>query len=323
MLHSELGSGSDTAPLAVVVTGASSGIGKQTALAYASRGVRLVLASRSLKRLERVAEECRAAGALEVLVQATDIAEQAQVDALIEVAVARLGGVDLVVQCAAVAAFGRFSDVPTEVFDAVIRTNVCGAANVARSALAHFSGRGRGQLVLVGSLLGQVAVPYMSPYVVSKFAVSALVRVLRQEHRDQVGVAIHGIYPGAVNGPIYGSSANYSGYMARVPPYISEEPSVIARAILGATDRGRPSERSMGPVNWPIIIAYKLFPVVFDAIIGPAMRMSGFTQELVGATTGNLFSRRPERPTGSRRGERNPADPDRRVPVTMVVDAQP
>ncbi|MCZ8381287.1 SDR family NAD(P)-dependent oxidoreductase [Mycobacterium sp. CPCC 205372] len=262
-------------PQVVVITGASSGIGRETALHYARRHACLALASRSEDTLREVAEECRANGATAVLVQATDIADAGAVQELFDVTVTQFNRVDIAVQCAAITAFGRFEDVPVDVFDAVIKTNLIGASNVARSALRHFQERGSGHLVLVGSLLGVVAVPYQSAYVLSKFALSALVRVLRQENRHLPDVRIHGIYPGPVDTPVYGTAGNYSGLTPRVPP-TADAAGVVAAAIVRATERRRSSERQVGLLNWPAIITFRLLPSVFDAVIGPFIRATAF-----------------------------------------------
>lgn len=82
-----------------------------------------------------------------------------QAPAAVDAAVHRFGRLDVVVNSAAVAIFGRLVDVPREVFDAVLSTNVTGSAHIGRSAPSHFRERGNGHLVLVGSVLGQVAVP--------------------------------------------------------------------------------------------------------------------------------------------------------------------
>ena len=204
-------SDTDSDPQTVVVTGASSGIGKETALRYAGRGARIVLAARSELTLHRVAEECLAAGAAEVIVQATDIVEVDQVQRLFDTAVARFGRVDIAIQCAAITAFGRFEDLPVDVFDGIVRTNILGAANVARCALIHFQSCGSGHLVLIGSLLGVTAAPYQSPYVVSKFAVTGPVRLLRQENQHFPGIKVHGVYPGPVDTP----GLRHSGQLLR------------------------------------------------------------------------------------------------------------
>lgn len=274
----------------VLITGASSGIGREAALGYASRGCRLVLAARGTTNLEKVAGECLEAGATDALAHPTDISESDSVRDLFDAAEARFGDVDIVVQNAAVAAFGRFTEVPSEVFDTVIRINVIGAANVAREALRHFRDRDGGQLVIVGSVLGQAAVPYMGAYVMSKFAVTALIRMLRQETKELPGIVVHGVYPGAVDTPIYQLSANYFGRAARVLPF-NDSPAKIARTVVAATDSGKPSERQATLSNWPMLAAYRLVPRVFDAMVGPLMRALSFTPEDFDASEGNAFIR--------------------------------
>jgi short-subunit dehydrogenase len=273
----------------VVITGASSGIGKETALRYASRAARLVLAARSEDVLQRVAELCRTAGATQVVVHAADIADAEQVQELFDCALENFGHVDVVAQCAAITAFGRFEDLPTDVFDQVVRTNLLGSANVARSALAHFHRRGAGHLVLVGSLLGTTAVPYQSAYVVSKFALTGLVRLLRQENRHLPGIKVHGVYPGPVDTPVYDTAANYFGRAPRVPP-TAVGPSTVVAAIVRATDRTHSSERQVGWMNRPAILAYRMFPTVFDAVIGPFLRAVAFTSGPIESSGGNAFT---------------------------------
>ncbi|BCI51217.1 short-chain dehydrogenase [Mycolicibacterium litorale] len=274
----------------VVVTGASSGIGEETALRYAGRGARLVLAARTEDALQRVADACRAAGAETVLVQATDIAECGEVEELFGLAAHRFGQVDIAVQSAAITAFGRFEDVPVEVFDNIVRTNLIGAANVARCALRSFHESGSGHLVLIGSLLGTTAVPYQSAYVASKFALNGLVRSVRQENRHLPGVKIHGVYPGPVDTPVYGTASNYYGRTPRVPP-TAVTPSTVVSAIVRATDRQRSSERQVGWANRPAIAVYRLLPSVYDALVGPFLRAVAFTSESTEPTEGNVFAR--------------------------------
>ena len=274
----------------VLITGASSGIGRETALRYAARGNRLVLVARGLDALEKVAAECLNEGAADVVVQPTDISERSQVEHLFEVTTARFGKLDIVVQNAALAAFGRFTDMPADVFDTVVKTDVLGAANVARCALLHFQESGQGQLVVMGSVLGQAAVPYMGAYVISKFAVTALIRLLRQETRGLPGIAVHGIYPGAVDTPVYPSAANYYGRLAKVLP-VNDPPSVVANAVVAATDSGRPSERQVGWTNYPMLAGYRLLPRVFDILVNPMMRVASFAREQLPPTTGNVFKK--------------------------------
>ena len=271
----------------VVVTGASSGIGKETALLFAGRHARLSLGSRSEEALELVADECRAAGAADVVVQSVDIAEPDQVQKLFDATLAQFGRIDVVAQCAALTVFGRFEDLPVEVFDTVVRTNLLGAVNVARSSLAHFHQRGQGHLVLLGSLLGQAAMPYQSAYVVSKFGVHGLVRALRQENSHLPGVKIHGVYPGPVSTGMSSSAGNYFGHPAHVPP-TAVGPITVAAAIVGATTRRRSTERHVGWLNRPMVLAYRLIPALFDAFAGRLTRAIMFTSEVTENAEGNV-----------------------------------
>lgn len=271
-----------------MVTGASSGIGRATALAFAAQDARLSLGSRSEDALQLVADECRRAGAAEVLIQATDIGDAEQVQALFDTTLARFGRVDVVAQCAAVTAFGRFEDMPIDVFDKVVRTNLIGAANVARSALTHFQYRGSGHLVLLGSLLGTAAMPYQMAYVVSKFGVHGMVRALRQENRHLPGVNVHGVYPGPVDTPMSSNAGNYFGRESRVPP-TAVGPDKIAAAIVRATTRRHSTERHVGWVNRPMVLAYRLVPLIFDAIVGPMVRALTFTRRRTETNTGNVM----------------------------------
>lgn len=272
----------------VMLTGASSGIGKDTALRFAGRQARLVLASRSEESLQLVASECRAAGAAEVIIVATDIADAAAVQNLFDTAVMRFGRIDIAIQCAATTAFGRFEDLPVDVFDGIVRTNLLGAANVARCALIHFQETGTGHLVLIGSLLGTTAAPYQSAYVVSKFALNGLVRLLRQENRHLPGIKVHGVYPGPVDTPVYGTAGNYFGRTPRVPP-TAVGPGSVVSSIVRATGRRRSSERQVGWMNRPAIVAYRLMPSLFDAVIGPFLRATAFESGTKESSTGNVF----------------------------------
>lgn len=272
-----------------MVTGASSGIGRETALRYAGRGARVALGARSEEALQRVADECRAAGAGDVLVRATDIAKADQVEALFDAAQARFGRIDIAVQCAAITAFGRFEDVPVDVFDAIVRTNLLGSANVARCALNHFQMLGAGHLVLIGSLLGSAAVPYQTAYVASKFGLNGLVRALRQEQRNSPDIRVHGVYPGPIDTPVYGTASNYYGRTARVPPH-AEAPSTVVAAIIRATDGRRSCERQVGRMNRPVIATYRMLPGLFDALIGPLLRAVAFTSEATQSSHGNAFA---------------------------------
>lgn len=274
----------------VVVTGASSGIGRATAVAFARRGACLVLASRAVQSLRAVERECVEAGGTPLVV-ATDVTDADAVAEMFAAAVERFGRVDAVVHSAGVAAYGRFDDVPARVFEQVVSTNLLGTANVARAALERFRAQGGGRLVFVGSLLGKIATPYMASYVTSKWAVHGLVRTLQIEARETPGIHISLVSPGGVDTPIYSQSANYAGYVGRPPPPV-DTPAKVARAIVRAVERPR-REISVGAANPVTVSGFRAFPGVFDALVLPLMRLGGLSREPTDSHEGNVFAAQP------------------------------
>jgi NADP-dependent 3-hydroxy acid dehydrogenase YdfG len=146
----------------VVVTGASSGIGKASALALADQGARLVLAARRKKELEDTAVACRAKGT-EVVTVITDVADEAQVQALAKNAIETFGHIDVWFNNAGMDAFGRFEDIPPETFERVLQINLMGTVHGARAALPHFLERNSGILINNASLVGNCPSPFHSP----------------------------------------------------------------------------------------------------------------------------------------------------------------
>ena len=274
-----------------IVIGASSGIGRATARALAPLGWNLVLAGRSPRTLELVAAQCSAAGST-VLAVPTDVGDAAAVDALFAAASAAFGRADAVVNTAAAVAYGRFEDVPAEVFDRVLTTNLLGTANVARSALRHFRQHGGGTMVLTGSLLGKIAVPFMSPYVTSKWGVHALTRMLQIEAREQKNVRITLVSPGSVNTPAYSQAANYFGRQGQPPPPV-DPPEKVARAIVAALDAPR-RERSVGVANPLVVFGFRVLPALYDLLVGPLMKIGGLSRRPVAAHPGTVFEPHPD-----------------------------
>jgi len=151
-----------TAPRVVLVTGASSGIGAAVAHRAAARGDHVVLLARGPRSLDRVAGECDRLGAASTLVRPADVSDDEEVGAAVAKAFAQHGRLDVVVSCAGVVAYGSIEEVPAEVFDQVIATNLLGPVNLARHVLPVLRDQDDGALVLVGSLIGHIGVPDMS-----------------------------------------------------------------------------------------------------------------------------------------------------------------
>ncbi|MCW3814967.1 SDR family NAD(P)-dependent oxidoreductase [Micromonospora sp. DR5-3] len=274
----------------VVITGASSGIGRATAREFAGRGDRLVLAARSPATLAEVRDECRAAGAA-VLGVPMDVGTPGALADLADAAAAEFDGIDAWVHTAAVMAYGRFDEVPSEVFEQVVRTDLLAAAEVARVALGRFRAASAGTLILTGSVLGHITAPYMSGYVAAKWGLQGLTRTLQQEARETPGIRICLINPGSVDTPVYRQAANYLGRTGRPPPPITT-PERVARAIVHCADRPR-REVSVGRLNLFFRFGFTVLPGVYDVLVGPLMRLAGLSNQPIGPHEGIVFAPNP------------------------------
>jgi len=275
----------------VVVVGASSGIGRATAHGLAARGDHLVLLARSSGPLTDTADECLQLGAASAQPCPADVTDAAAVDAVMAQVRADHGRVDAVVHSAGVVAYGRFDEVPAEVWDGVLRTNLLGAANVARSVLPDMRAHNHGTVVLVGSLLGEIAVLDMSAYVVSKWAVRALGRELQLDNRDRSGVQVSVVSPGGVDTPIYAQAANYLGRDVRPPPpvYTAE---AVAAAVVDAVDSPR-KRVSVGIANAVIKTGFTVTPGLYDVLVGPLFATLANGRSALPATAGNILQPQP------------------------------
>ncbi len=276
----------------VLITGASSGIGRATAHEYARQGARLVLVSRSREALEVTAAECRELGSAAADVEPVDVADGEAVLALVDRVLKAHGRIDVCVHAAALIAFGEFLDVPAEVFDRVVTTNVLGTANVARAVLPGMRDLDHGTLVVVGSVLGRISVPQLVSYCTGKWAVRGLTRMLSQSVRDRPGVHVVGVSPGAVNTPVYEQAANVTGRAAR-PPAPVDPPEKVARAVLKAAGHRR-GEVSVGIANPVMALGHELLPPVYDRIVGPLMGLLALTRVPMDPHPGNVLDPSPE-----------------------------
>ncbi|HET8988714.1 MAG TPA: SDR family NAD(P)-dependent oxidoreductase [Humibacillus sp.] len=274
-----------------LITGASSGIGRATALQLASEDWDLVLVSRSVAALGDVVDLCAQRRSHALLVVA-DVGDEDAVGRAFAVAERELGGLDVVIHSAAALAYGRFEDVPSDVFHAATEATISGTVHVARAALRSFRSHGdRGSLIVVGSLLGKIATPFMSTYVTSKWAVHGLVRTLQIEARATPGISISLVSPGGVDTPVYRQAGSYLGVHGRPPPPISS-PEQVAAAVVRSIESPR-RERSVGPVNPLVVLGFRAIPAVFDSLVTPLMRRGGLSREPVEATPGNVLAPSP------------------------------
>lgn len=280
-------------PRVALVTGASSGIGEATARLAARRGDHLVLLARGRDALARVALDCDGLGAASTTVTTADVADDDAVRRAVEAAVTRHGRLDVVVGSAGVVAYGSVEEVPVEVFDAVVDTNLKGTVNLVRHVLPVLREQGSGSLVLVGSLIGHIAVPDMAAYVLSKWGLRGLVRQLRVDNRDRPGLRFAYVAPGGVDTPIYDQAATYGDSVGR-PPFPVQDPERVAARVLAAADRPwRGGQTAVA--NQLIRFGFRTLPPVYDRLVGPLFTVAA--QDLLRPVVhgpGNVLASRQE-----------------------------
>lgn len=222
----------------VVITGASSGIGRATAHAFARRGASVVLCARGLRALEEAAWECRELGGRALAVPA-DTRDPEAVEELAWHAERAFGGIDVWVNNAASGAIGRYWEVPIEAHRATLETGLLGYVHGASAALSRFVAQGHGVLINTISIGGFIPTPYAAAYSAAKFGLRGFTRALQQELRHVPGVHACAIYPLVVDTPGIAHGANYTGHEIDAGGIVYA-PETVAEAIVGLAERPRP-----------------------------------------------------------------------------------
>lgn len=223
--------------LVVVITGASSGIGRSLAFSWAKRGASVVLSARGHEALEQVAAEVRAAGG-DALAVAGDVTVEEDRKALCERTLAAHGRLDVLVNNAGRGYYAPSLEIDPAELEAIYRLNVVAPVRLAQLAIEPLSAA-KGTIVMVSSIAGLVAAPRMGAYASSKFALEALAMSLRAELASR-GVRVLVVRPGPVATPFHANAVvtdDNVGY--RPPGHKPQSPEEVAEGIVRAVEAGR------------------------------------------------------------------------------------
>jgi short-subunit dehydrogenase len=277
--------------LVTVITGASSGIGRATALEMARQGGTVVLASRQGDALRTVATECEHLGGRALVVQ-TDVTNAEQVHALAKRAIESFGRIDAWINNAGVALYARFEDAPDDVFRRVIETNLFGCINGARAVLPYFREQREGVLINLSSAFGRVGAPYVSAYATSKFAISGFSESLRMELRNDPHIHVCTVFPATMDTPIFQHAANYTGrFIQALPPVYKAEQ--VTDAILDCILDPKAEVMVGGSVKQAHLLR-KVSSSLSERLIAKKVEKKHFLDKPGAVSKGNVFEPMPE-----------------------------
>ena len=253
---------------AIVITGASSGIGRATAREAARRGARLVLASRNKEALEQLTEELKSEGAAAVAVVA-DVGNPEDHEKIVQTAMLSFGGFETWVNNAGVSIFGKLEDVALEDQRQLFETNYWGVVYGSMAALNELRSRG-GALINVGSELSDVAIPLQGPYSASKHAVKGFTDALRMELEiDKAPVSVTLVKPGSIDTGYVEHAKNYLDVEPQLPPPLYS-PKAVAEAILYAAENPI-RDVYVGGAARAMAAFGQALPGVADRVLAPKM----------------------------------------------------
>jgi NAD(P)-dependent dehydrogenase (short-subunit alcohol dehydrogenase family) len=249
----------------VALMGASSGIGRETALRFARKGAKVVVSARGEEGLDSLVEEIRREGG-EATAVVADTSDFGQVKAVADRAVEEYGRLDTWVHLAAVGLFATFEQTTPEEFERVIDVNLMGQVYGAMVALPHLKREGRGALIHISSVEAKRSFPFHSAYGASKHGIDGFLESLRVELRHEGWpISVTQVMPGTINTPFFDKGRSKLGVKAvGIPPIY--EPGTVADLILYAAENPARDLVSGGAAQ-ALIVNQRLSPRLLDAVL--------------------------------------------------------
>lgn len=248
---------------AIVITGASSGIGLVTARLAAERGARVLLVARNEAALAEAVGGIRAAGG-DADYAVADVGDPAQVEAAADKAIARYGRIDSWINNAGIAIYQKLIELPLADHEQLMRTNYFGMVNGTVAAVARMRAAG-GALITVASIASDIPSPLMGAYSATKHAIKAYIQSLRIElQADRIPISLTLIKPSGIDTPI-GQHATPDGQPeAQVPPP-TYDPRLVAEAILACAEHPR-REVTVGGAGRAQVLIGTHFPQLLERL---------------------------------------------------------
>ncbi|HEX2605805.1 MAG TPA: SDR family oxidoreductase, partial [Flavisolibacter sp.] len=270
----------------IVITGASSGVGRAMAVELATGMAHLVLAARRTRPLEELAAECEELGATVAIVP-TDVREADSMINLAQAAWKSGGAIDVWINNAGVLAAGSFSEIPEEVNENVIRTNLLGYMHGAHAVLPFFRQQGYGTLINNISIGGWFPTPYAAAYTATKFGIRGFSESLKAELIPYKDIHVCDLYPGFLDTPGIQHAANFTGKVIKPAPPVYD-PRKVARAVASLVHAPAPRKMIGGAVPF-LKVAYQLFPTLTRNTTARFIRTYLKQADTIDPTSGNVL----------------------------------
>ena len=250
-----------------VVTGASTGIGRLTALRLAQAGAQVVAAARNARHLELLEQEAEALPG-SITAVPTDVSDVDAVRRLRDAALEAHGRIDTWMNVAGVAVWAKSDETTPDEYRRVVEVNYLGVVHGTLAALETMKPAGRGTIINVGSVESRRAMPLQAAYAASKHAVKGFTEALRSElEHDGAGIAICLVMPSAMNTPIFRHARSRLGVMPRPFPPVYE-PDIVADALVRLAER--PVDRVVvGGAGAALVLLERLSPRLADLVLRP------------------------------------------------------
>jgi NAD(P)-dependent dehydrogenase (short-subunit alcohol dehydrogenase family) len=249
----------------VALMGASSGIGRETALRFAERGARVVVSARSEEGPNSLVEEVRDKGGQATAIPA-EVTDFEQVKAVANAAVEKYGRLDTWVHLAAVGLFATFEQTTPEEFERVIAVNLMGQVYGAMAALPHIKREGRGTLIHISSMGAKRSIPLQSAYCASKHGIDGFLEALRVELKHEGWpISVTQVMPATINTPFFDKARTKLGVKPVAPPPIYG-PNIVADAILHAAENSA-RDLVVGGAARAVISTQTVSPRLLDAVL--------------------------------------------------------
>lgn len=220
-----------------LITGASSGIGYQTALALSKAGAKVAAGARRMDKLEALKNEITSNGG-EVLIKQLDVTKKSDCDSFVEAAVGKWGTVDILVNNAGLMPLSFFKNMKIDEWDRMIDVNLRGVIYSTAAAIPHMTAKKSGHIVNISSIAGRVVFPAGTVYCATKHAVTAFSEGLRQEFSQRYNIRVTCIEPGVVDTELNNSITDKSleKFVEATKQMQSLKATDIANAIVFAVD---------------------------------------------------------------------------------------